>query len=400
MHTIGSLKFTALGRSMLLFVGLLLFVSTIGCGQDKALPETLPADEELQAMLDEVIEFSFRRRHLSTDQHAAWQILHGALAYGPDFLVMHEGQLVRAVDHVIHGGRMVGWTIRPGQTIDGRRGMLAPVEGGTVAGQGHKDQWLAVMSQCDLPRSQEFKVGDHVYTMEDWLRQVQNDVYNDPELSWTVIGLSKYLAFDAEWTAGDESKWRLEKIVRHEVEQRQKFDSGACGGTHRLIGITMALNRYEEEQGKLADRPKDLRDGWALAAEEIRRSARLAKEYQQSDGSFSASYFSRSNYTDDQGEQLGTSGHTLEFLTLALSDKQIKQAWVTRGVIHMCQLLEATQEIDLDCGKLYHALHGLVLYRERRFGKLDFSKWAEEDLAKAATEADEKASKQPVEKGS
>ncbi len=371
-------------RELLLLAAFVL-LEAIGCGPNDtaALPEEtvtrLPSDEELKATLDRVIEFTFRDRHLNTSEHAAWQILHGALAYGPDFLVIQEDKLVRAVDLVVDGGPMTGWTIRPGRMIDGRRGMLAPLEQGSAAGQGHKDQWLAVMSQCDLQPTQEFKVGDHTYTMKDWIRQVQNDVHNDPELSWTVIGLSSYLPLDARWKAGDGSQWTLEKIMRHEAEQ--ELNSSACGGSHRLIGMTMALNRYEDERGKLTGRSP--RDGWALADKLIRRSVKLAKEYQQADGSFSANYFSRSSSTPDQGEQLGTSGHTLEFLTLALNDQQLKQAWMTRGVVHMCYLIEATRGIGLDCGKLYHAMHGLVLYRTRRFGPLAFGKWADEDLAAA-----------------
>jgi hypothetical protein len=33
-------------------------------------------------------------------------------------------------------------------------------------------------------------------------------------------------------------------------------------------------------------------------------------------------------------------------------------------------MLDSTIELDLECGGIYHALAGLKLYRERRFGPM------------------------------
>jgi hypothetical protein len=37
-------------------------------------------------------------------------------------------------------------------------------------------------------------------------------------------------------------------------------------------------------------------------------------------------------------------------------------------VAYLCRLLERTEHIDLECGSLYHAAHGLVLYRSKVYG--------------------------------
>ena len=42
-----------------------------------------------------------------------------------------------------------------------------------------------------------------------------------------------------------------------------------------------------------------------------------------------------------------------------------------RAVGYMCRLLERTKHIDLECGALYHAAHGLVLYRAKVYGPRD-----------------------------
>jgi hypothetical protein len=50
-----------------------------------------------------------------------------------------------------------------------------------------------------------------------------------------------------------------------------------------------------------------------------------------------------------------------------MDDQELRQEWVTRAVVSLCELLQATESVELDCGALYHAIHGLVLYRQRRF---------------------------------
>ena len=55
--------------------------------QPDAVEVALPTDEELQRQLDDVLDFTFEQRHLDLKQHAAWQILHGVLAYQQDWWV-------------------------------------------------------------------------------------------------------------------------------------------------------------------------------------------------------------------------------------------------------------------------------------------------------------------------
>jgi hypothetical protein len=68
-------------------------------------------------------------------------------------------------------------------------------------------------------------------------------------------------------------------------------------------------------------------------------------------------------------EDLGATGHTLEFITLAANDQQLREPWVQKAVLHLCGLLSATAELPIECGALYHAAHGLMLYRQRLFGE-------------------------------
>jgi len=340
--------------------------------------EAVPGDDALRQELDDVLRFTLHERRLSLRDHAAWQILHGALTYQTRFPVETEdGRTVSAAEHILHGGQMNGWTVETGivlENADGSesRGLRAVVEPGSKTGQGHPDQWLAILAQCDLPSETPIVVGNQTFTMADFVSQVQYECPRNPgrEWSWTLIGLSNYLPSDATWTAIDGEEWSIEKLVQLEAEQ--ELDSSACGGTHRLIGMTMAIDRHLEQGGKLEG-------GWAEGQRVIDRAIRTAKDYQNPDGSFSSNYLSRPGHSADLANQLGTTGHMVEFLTLALPEEELHEPWMQRAIWNMCGLFRKTEKLPLECGALYHAAHGLALYRERVYGPHDWSEGLELD---------------------
>jgi hypothetical protein len=345
----------------------LAIASLIGCGvshdtdpQSDSAPVELPTGDAVRRELDEVLEATFQRK-LSLRQHAAWQILHGALAFGREFRVDRDGESVSAVDYLLAGGQINGWTTEPGE-----RGLRARLEAGSKTGQGHADQWLAILAQCNLTPDQTIPVADRVYTMRDYVAQVQWDVPRNvqQEYSWTLIGLTTYLPAQATWEASDGQTWSIEKLM--EMELDQDLNASACGGTHRLIGLTMALNRHLDQGGQL--------EGvWQRADEVIQRAIQKAQEFQNPDGSFSTNYLERPGRSPDLAKNLGTTGHVLEFLTLAMNDDQIREPWVTRAVMSLCDVFRKTRDIPLECGALYHAAHGLVLYRTRFFGARSYA---------------------------
>ncbi len=323
--------------------------------------------QDLCEQLDEALVSTFEDRHLSLQEHAAWQILHGVLAYQQSFLVDYRGQRVSAVQHVLDGGQMNGWTMQV--VIDsatGQRGLRALLEPGTQTGQGHADQWLAVLAQCGLLPTQPIKIGEDVLTLQDYVAQVQWDVPRnlEREYSWTLIGLTSYLPTDAQWPASDGQTWGIEKLV--EIEAGQELGSSACGGTHRLIGLAMALNRHLAQGGQVTG-------VWRQADQVIQAAIEHARKFQNPDGSFSTRYFEGPGSSPDLAQNLGTTGHILEFLALAMTDQQLQEQWVQRAAAHLCDLFRRTAQVPLECGALYHAAHGLVLYRERLFGPRSYA---------------------------
>jgi len=327
------------------------------------------SENELRDKIDYTLDTIYEQRVVTLQDHAAWQILHGALAYKQQFMVeTPEGKQVSAVDHILSGGKMNGWTVEPGILFDestGRRGLRTIMEPGSKTGQGHHDQWLAILAQCGLPADHPIQVGDEQYSVDDLVAQVQADIHRntDREYSWTLIGLTSYVPVDRKWIAFDGSEWSIEQLVRAEGEQ---VGEGACGGTHRLIGLAMTFNRHLAQGGKMTPLWTDIDD-------RLQEAIRRAKVLQNPDHSLSTNYFVRGGSSPDLATNLAATGHTLEFLALAMNEEQIHEPWVERTVLHLCELFRQTEKIPLECGALYHAAHGLALYRERMFGPREIS---------------------------
>ncbi|MCA9176894.1 MAG: hypothetical protein KDB14_20540 [Planctomycetales bacterium] len=333
-------------------------------------PEPIEGDE-LKARLDKTLEEVFERRTLNLERNAAWQILHGVLAYRMECLMEtgdSESPMKPVVAHLLGGGEMRGWDVHPGVSFDnGRRGLRVAMDVGSKAGQGHPDQWFAILAQCGLPPTQKVMLKGQEYMLADMLQQIQFEVPRNEtaEYSWTLIGVTTYYPTTVSWQAIDGETWSVERLV--EIELEHELDSSACGGTHRLIGLAMARNRRAVDQDPL--------DGiWATVEQRLADAVERAKSLQNPDGSFSTHYFARPSTSPDLAQNLGATGHILEYLTIALKREQLDEAWVRHSVEYICDLLERTRDLPLECGALYHAVHGLVLYRERVYGPRRFGK--------------------------
>ena len=303
-------------------------------------------------------------RRLDASVHGAWQVVHGILAFGHEFPLRHDGRESAAIDYLLGGGRLTGWMLRAGSP-----GVVAVVEEGSTTGQGHPDQWLGYLSQCGrhgIPRDTTITVGNKTFTVNDLLTQAQADIRPGQEATWTLMALSAYLPTDAAWTASDGTQWSTERVVGMEADS--DIFASACGGAHRVYGLAAALKKHRAATGRA---PEQLSGGWAAAQEVIDECIDRARRFQQADGSFSIHSFERPGTSADVFARLSATGHIFEVLSLALDDQQLSAAWVTRAAARLVTLLEQTSDVDVECGALYHAAHGLLLYRDRVCGSTE-----------------------------
>ncbi len=313
-----------------------------------------PGTEALEARIDRALAYNVEHRHMDQGTNAAWQVVHGILCYGPDLQMYKDGKLVSALDYLLRGNPLNGWNLRPGD-----HGVVSILEAGSKTGMGHPDQWIGYLSQCGLSLDEPLMVGGKEYKVGDLLTQSQWDIYQGMEATWTLMAVSTYLPLDAKWTARDGSEWTIERIV--DMESDADLNSAACGGSHRMYALALALNRHLAAGGKLEG-------PWLKADEKIKQAIETIKANQQPDGTFSTNYFVRPSTSDDMGTRLGTTGHTFEFLTVALDEQQIHEPWFQKSLFALLDMLERMQDLELECGGLYHSMHGLQLYRAREFG--------------------------------
>jgi len=290
--------------------------------------------------------------------HGAWQVVHGILAFGPEFPLAHDGEVGPALDYLLGGGPLTGWKLRPGE-----RGVVAVVEEGSTTGQGHPDQWIGYLSQCGLsgvPLDTKLVVGGRDHTLADLLTQAQHDIRPGQEATWTLMALAAHVPPDASWEAADGTTWTIEQIVQMEADA--DLSTSACGGAHRLTALAVALAAHRAAR---TNPEGPLTGGWAAAAERLADAIDRARRFQQPDGGFSTHFFDRPGTSPDVFARLGATGHIFELLAIALDDDELAAPWVTRAAERLLVLLEQTHDVDVECGGLYHAIHGLSLYNRR-----------------------------------
>lgn len=330
----------------------------------------LPTDAELLKELDDALDYTLEKRRLNVKDQAAWQIIHGALAYKRKFLVRAGDKDVPAVEYALNGGEMKGWHLVEGDVLDektGRRGVRALLEGGTLSGQGHYDQWMGYLSDTGLKLDEKVMADGKEHEIADYVRQIELDVPRnmEREYSWTIMALTAYHPTDYKWTASDDKEWSLAQLVETELEFN--IDESPCGGTHRMYGLALALNRHLAAGGKL--------EGvWQKCDEKIKLEIERSKASQNADGSLSAKYFREPAIAPDITEWMASSGHVFEFLAEAQNKEQLEEPWMKRAAWKLCEQFRKTKAVDVECARLFHAAHGLVLYREKVFGPREYGK--------------------------
>lgn len=344
-----------------------LLALAVGCGGP---PPPGPATEApdratLCRRIDAALAHARDGRRLDADVNGAWQVVHGILAFGRELPLAHGDKASSALDYLLGGGRITGWVLRPGTP-----GVVAVVEEGSTMGQGHPDQWLGYLSQCGvasdgdalvagLPLDTTLVVGGREFTLGDLFAQARHDIRPGQEASWTLMALAAYLPPDATWESGDGRRWSTEDVVR--MEAASDIFGAACGGAHRLYGLAAAVAAYRvaHPAGPLPG------SGWEEAEAVLDDCIDRARRFQQPDGSFSVHSFERPAVSPEVFATLSATGHVFEVLALVLDDETLAEPWVTRAAARLVTLLERTSDLDAECGGLYHAVHGLAIYRRR-----------------------------------
>ena len=327
--------------------------------EKEAQPKLPEVPRALMSRIDAAIK-SVEVRTLDTTL-PFWTVFHAVLGMGPGTTVLEDprtGVKVNALEYMLGGdpkhGQIDGLRFLPT-----RHGLEVSMEGfAQWIGQGHRDQFLAEMIQWGVPKDKKVIVFGREYTMLDFANhsRMTARTTEQMELSWTIIVIASYYGTNHAWTNEAGEKLTYDDIVRYEM--KEPVLTAACGGTHRLFGLTWALQHHLKAGGKREGLYRDLSD-------HLEKYAKLSKDTQYPNGLFSTHYYVEKSDAGDDVEKLGTSGHTFEWLAQYLPDRELRSEWMMNGAENLAELFLKLQAAPVESGALYHAVHGLKIYRLR-----------------------------------
>ncbi len=285
-------------------------------------------------------------------RRSPWAVMHAILPYGVEAELSAGNRRVNAIGWMSYNGLCKTQRIfQP--TKSGFRTNLGP------GVQGHEGQFLAILAQSKVAPNYPIKVGERSYTVNDLVRYEMATCREKSELTFKLLGLSYYLEPNQRWRDNQGGQWSLEKLVAEELDQ--PIVGAACGGTHRLMGLTFSLL-----QRKQAGLPID--GHWERSETFLNEFVQYAFSLQNPDGSFSTEWFEARANDPDVERKIQTTGHVLEWLIYTLPDDQLQAPPVQKAIRYLLSTLGAEPGRDWPIGPRGHALRALALYNQRVFG--------------------------------
>jgi hypothetical protein len=294
------------------------------------------------------------KRKLTAGVHTPWQIVHGILAMRWELMLERGAGAddINAIEWITSGVSHDGLPMWEATPYGGRGHPFTK----PYAFEGHPTQFMGYMSMANIPLEYEVKTPTKVITIRDIVNDAKMQVREGVEITWTLWTLAHYEEPDAQWFSASGEPWSIERLVKLQVDE--PVTAGACGGCHGLFALAYARNMY-------LSTGKPLRGVWFEADQKIKRYIEEAKALQNPDGSFSTNHFKGPGYSTDFPTRIATSGHQLEWLMIALPQRKLKEEWLQRGIASVAKDLIANKHLRSDCGPLFHAVHSLVVYRQR-----------------------------------
>ncbi|HEX4145303.1 MAG TPA: hypothetical protein VHY91_17485 [Pirellulales bacterium] len=321
-------------------------------GEDR--PATAPLDSQLAALQAKIrrVLTLYAPKHQNTRDNTAWEIMHEIIAFGVDSQLYRggpQGPKVNAIGWLCFNGSCKGE-----QMLYLDRGKLVARKGPGL--QGHFGQLLAILAQSRLPMDYPMLVHGKSFTIADLVEHEKADCQPGEELTFKLIGLMHYLDSDATWTSRYGDTWSIPRLITEEL--KQPIRGAACGGTHRLMGFSYAIN-------KRILRGKPVNGEFHRAQKFINNYHRYTFSLQNADGSFSTDWFTRREARPDVDRRLKTTGHISEWLAFSLSDEEIRDPRMTKAVDYLATILLSDPSRTWEIGPLGHGLHALVVYDAR-----------------------------------
>ncbi|WP_145344058.1 hypothetical protein [Rosistilla ulvae] len=301
----------------------------------------------------------YHRRPENVSGRSPWGTFHMMLPFGADANVQSGRNLHNSIawlcsNRPCRGQRLITTT---------KSGRIYVRQGPGL--QGHQAQLLAMLAQVNVEATYPITTGRSRFTIEDLIRAEMADCRRGQELTFSLIGLSHYLPTDTHWRASDGSVWNFETLLAEELAQ--PIVGAACGGTHRLMGLSYALRQRRMEGLPIEGQ-------WLRADAFIKDFVNYAWSLQNSDGSFSTNWFEGPQDNRELDRKVQTTGHILEWLIFTADQDELQDPRFVRGVQFLTNAFSRYRTHEWQPGPKGHVLRALSLYHRRVYG--DPRPWA------------------------
>ena len=301
----------------------------------------------------------YYRKQLNTADNDPWEVMHGMLAYELQSRVRQGGPNGNPITSV-------GWLCY-NKPCKGQALLYVNPEGEVrakygVGLQGHLGQLLAMLAQCHVSADYPIHVGKNEFTVHDLIEAEKKTCYPKSELTFKLIALQHYIDLNEKWVNDQGVEWDFPRLISEEIAQ--PIRGAACGGTHRLSGLSLAVK-------KRIERGEPLDGEYARADEFVKKYQQYAFRLQNRDGSLSTQWFRGAGDEDDLDRRIKTTGHILEWLCYSLSDEELREPQTVRAVTYLSNIMYSNYDHEWEIGPRSHATHALMLYDERVFQPFD-----------------------------
>ena len=326
--------------------------------QVRELPALTTSQGNLRRKIRQVLTHYYNRP-MNTRDRSPWELIHAMLAFEAHSKVLQggpDGKPITAVGWICYNRECKRRTL---MYIDDDNRLQARVG---PALQGHQGQLLSMLAQSRISENYPMLVEDRKLKIADLIEMEKRTCYPRTELTFKLIGLMHYLDSDATWVNDRGMNWNIPRLISEEL--RQPIRGVACGGTHRLGGLTLAYKTREKRGEPL--------DGQYLKAKKfVARYQQYAYRLQNRDGSFSTEWFRGPGNENDIDRKLKTTGHILEWLLYASTEKELKHWKTTKAVNYLVNIMQENRYKDWEAGPLGHAIHALLVYDRLVFSAYD-----------------------------
>ena len=351
-------------------------------------PVLPPLSPEMEALRDRVRQTisNYKRPLLNSNDNTAANILQACMAFGCDAEIRQgggNGSAVNGFTYLCWNYPCNGYNLL---TIS--QGHIAARLGYGV--QSNPSEFLAIMALARVPNNYPIRVGETVRTVADLVESEKLSCRADRDLSYKIIGLSRYLPAGATWKNDIGEEWSVSRLLKEELNNAQK--PSPCGGTHRLLAISYAVDRQIKQNLPL--------EGQFIRAKKyVVQYQDYALALQNPDGSWHPEFFKYRGSGGSVVDQINSTGHIMAWLASSLPDDKLQDARVVSSVNLLTELLSnrrlnnLASTSDRDITARMQALHALSVYDQRVFAPYDSAIENTEGPAPAAPASVEKVSR-------